>query len=248
MSISSEVQHQYEMYYNRFLDFCMENGEEVPKDAMTMDAMLADYMDVCFLDKRTPHEGEKTMAAVEYKHLAYKGKLMRSKRAMKGWKKVMPSQSRLPLPKAVAYGIAMQLAAKGQREMALKVVTDFILYLRPGEGASLTGRCVVAPVRSAGVQFKWVTVVVRDFEGLRPDKVGVFDNSIPVDRPADAWIGELLLKKAKSLKDKDHPLYTFTVDEFRNHFIQAGSDLGLQNLHPYQLRHGGATHDLTSKD
>jgi hypothetical protein len=38
------------------------------------------------------------------------------------------------------------------------------------------------------------------------------------------------------------------VDEFRNHFIQAGSDLGLQNLHPYQLRHGGATHDLTSKD
>eukprot|EP00435_Cladocopium_sp_Y103_P055837 s653_g18.t1 len=246
-SVSVEVQHQYDMYYKRFLDFCLENGEEVPREVEMMDAMLADYMDICFLDGRTPHEGEKTMAAIEFKHVSVKGRLPRSKRAMKGWKKVMPSQSRLPLPRTNAFGLAMELAAAGRKSMALKVIVDFILYLRPGEGLGLTGRNIVAPVRSAGVQFKWVTIVVRDFEGLRPDKVGVFDNSIPIDRKEESWVGTLLLQKARQLPSKDHHLFDFSMEEFRTQFTAAGRRLGLENLHPYQLRHGGATHDLTSK-
>ena len=36
-------------------------------------------------------------------------------------------------------------------------------------------------------------------------------------------------------------------EDFRGKFAQAGANLGIENLHPYQLRHGGATEDLTSK-
>jgi len=38
------------------------------------------------------------------------------------------------------------------------------------------------------------------------------------------------------------------LDEFRKEFQQVGEALGLKNLHPYQLRHGGAAEDLNSKE
>ena len=36
------------------------------------------------------------------------------------------------------------------------------------------------------------------------------------------------------------------MEDYRKNFIKAGQQLGLGETHPYQLRHGGATEDLTS--
>ena len=124
---------------------------------------------------------------------------------------------------------------------------DFILYLRPGEGLDIRGRNVVAPVKSAGVQYKWTTVIIRDQEGLRPDKVGVYDNSIPIDQKEVQWVGNELLRMKRKLHSQDDKIFVFTMEDFRGKFAQAGASLGIENLHPYQLRHGGATEDLTSK-
>ena len=41
-------------------------------------------------------------------------------------------------------------------------------------------------------------------------------------------------------------LPTFSMEEYRTAFASAVGKLGLQGLHPYQLRHGGATDDLAS--
>jgi len=108
-------------------------------------------------------------------------------KALKGWRKLVPTRSRLPLQKMAAYRIAMQMTVKNERAMAIMVLLSFDLYLRPGEAMSLIGKNVVAPVKGAGVQY--YTVVIRDEGELHPDKTGVFNNSI--DNPHTRnWLGK----------------------------------------------------------
>lgn len=245
-SVSSESNSQYSTYYRKLEVFSRENGIHWPLRKEEADQLVADYMDVLFLDKKTPSEGEKTLAAVEYFNLEFKGNMARSRRALKGWRKTMPAQSRLPLPRVMMMGICMKLVAKGLKDMALMVIVAFDLYLRPGEALNLRARNVIAPVRAAGEQYKLVTVVVRDFETGVPDKVGVFDNSLKIDNPRTMWIGELLLQKAKEVNDPDAMIFNFTMENLRKEFATAGKGLGVDQLHPYQLRHGGASEDLSS--
>ena len=129
--------------------------------------------------------------------------------------------------------------------MALKTVIDFLLYLRPGEGMDLRAKNIIAPVKGAGSQYRWVTVIIRDQEELRRDKTGVFDNSLAIDH--SPWAGTQLLSLAKKAKTRDSLIFQFKMEDFRKQFAAASALLNLGNLHPYQLRHGGATEDLSSK-
>ena len=141
--------------------------------------------------------------------------------------------------------MAMQLLGQGKTLMALMLLVAFEMYLRPGEAVELCKRHVVAPVRMAGKQYSTVHVVIRDQAGLRPDKTGTFDNSLPFDKAKTEWIGDVLLRKAKDLKKKGDRIFNFSLDDFRKSFAKAGEAMGIAHLHPYQLRHGGATEDLT---
>ena len=245
-SVSTEILNQYEGYLKKLEVFSRENAVKWPLHVDEADAVLADYMDVLFLDKKSPSEGEKVMAALEFFRHDLKGKCHRSRKALKGWRKTMPAQSRLPLPKVLMFGMAMRLLYKGLRNMALMVLVAFDLYLRPGEAMTLMGKNILPPVKVAGHQFKLTTVVIRDFESGQPDKVGVYDNALRLDNPKMAWIGRHLLQLAKAQKSREDPVFPFSMDDFRKQFVLAGKELGIDALHPYQLRHGGASQDLSS--
>lgn len=158
----------------------------------------------------------------------------------------MPPSSRLPLPRLAMFGIAMNLAAKGHKDRALMVLAGFNMYLRPGEALDLRKKNIVPPVKKAGRQFKHTTVIIRDREEGRPDKVGVFDNSLPIDVKSFQFMGEMLLQAAAKCSRPQELIFKFTMDEFRKSFQEAGAALGLEAVHPYQLRHGGATNDLAA--
>ena len=100
-SVSSEIQFQYQGYYLKLKDFSMESGLGWPLQRDVADLVLADYMDTLFLEKKAAAEGEKTLAALEFFQLELKGTLWHSRRALRGWRKCMPAQSRLPLPKVL---------------------------------------------------------------------------------------------------------------------------------------------------
>jgi hypothetical protein len=87
-------------------------------------------------------------------------------------------------------------------------------------------------------------LIVRDQEEGVPDKVGIFDNSISLDTPSRSYLGPLLEKHINSMKNKCDPLYPFTNQEFRKEFAMSCKKIGLEGLHPYQMRHGGASEDL----
>lgn len=246
-SVSSECRSQYDLYLDKFKAFCSENGHSWPPGVGLADELMADFMDIQFLENKPAHEGEKTLAALEYNQIHLKGTMLRSRRALRGWRKAMPATSRLPLPRLAMYGIAMQLIYEGLLDMSLMVLVAFFLYLRPGEAHDLQGKHVIPPVRAAGRQFSWVNVVIRDAEGMKPDKVGVFDNSLPLDVKPIQWIGLALLDRKKALPKQTDKLFRFSMEEFRKKFQAAAQEINLEGIHPYQLRHGGATEDLTSK-
>lgn len=246
-SISSEVQHQYHQYQSKFASFCWASGLGWPLSQDT-DAVLADFLDVMFLEGKSAAEGEKVVASIEFHNINLKGSLVRAQRALRGWRKERPPQSRLPLPRLIASGMAMILMGEGKKLMALKLMVDHDTYLRPGESIELKGRDVVAPVKNSGKQYRWYSIVGRDSEDLKPDKVGVFDNTIPLNSPGREFLGELIWKRAKSLNSKEELIYPFTSAEYRKNFQRVGEGFNLKNLHPYQTRYGGASEDLNSGD
>ena len=246
-SVSSEIQGQYTKYHQQFMSFCRENTIEL-KDPEITDAALADFMDVMFVEGRSAAEGEKMVAAVEYMDVRLRGRLIRCRRALKGWRKEMPAKSRLPLPRILAYGIAMVLLARGKKLMSLKVLLDHDTYMRPGESLALRSQDIVAPVRGGGRNYQAVCIVIRDQEWGQPDKVGVFDNTLRMDSKGREFIGELMLAQARRQTSGDSLIFPFTAKEFREHFRAAGEALGVQALHPYQLRHGGAADDLNGQE
>ena len=160
-SVSAEVQSQYRAYYEKFENFCRVSrlGWPLKKE---VDLILADFLDVMFLGNHSAAEGEKVVAATEFFNLHLKGTLFHCKRALRGWRKEKPAQSRLPLPRMIAAGMAMILCAWGKRLMSLKLMVDHDTYLRPGESIDLKGRDIVPPVRNGGKQYRWFAIVVRD--------------------------------------------------------------------------------------
>ena len=244
-SVSAEVQSQYRAYYEKFENFCRVSrlGWPLKKEA---DLILADFLDVMFLGNLSAAEGEKVVAATEFFNLHLKGTLFHCKRALRGWRKEKPAQSRLPLPRMIAAGMAMILCAWGKRLMSLKLMVDHDTYLRPGESIDLKGRDIVPPVRNGGKQYRWFAIVVRDSQDHKPDKTGVFDNSVPLNSVGREYLGHLLWERLLVLNGKDEKVYPFDATEFRKNFQKAGQLLGFKNLHPYQSRHGGASEDLNS--
>jgi hypothetical protein len=239
----------YAMYLSKFKDFCMENERGVFLGPNT-DATLVDFFDMMFLDNKGAGEGEKTLAAVEWEKSSLKGHLPRARVALKGWRKERPHGSRLPLPKLVAYGMAMYMIGMGGKDgrtMGLKLLADFDMYLRPSESLAIKGRDVVAPVVEAGKHFQHYTVIIRDLADGIPDKVGTYDNSILLDNPENmSFLGPELHAMAQRVMPAD-PIFLFSQDSYRKEFQRAGDFLGLPGLHTYQTRHGGASDDLNSK-
>ena len=208
-SVSKAVENQYAGYYLKFANFCKEHGLQAPPNALT-DEHLAEYMDHIFWQGKGLSEGEKVLASVEYQHHSLKGALNRSRRALKGWRKERPPASRVPLPRLIAYGMSMAMVAKNQREMGLKLILDFDTYMRPGESQDLKGSSLVPPVKGAGPQYRWHRIVVRPFDEGRPDKVGVFDNSLALNSQGRVWLGEVLAAHVKTLPNKGKPIFSFT--------------------------------------
>lgn len=237
-SVSAEVQSQYQQYLNKFVSFCQANGSAWPLDVVECDNMMADYLDVMFVDGKSASEGEKTVAAAEYMSTTLKGKLVRSRRALKGWRKERPACSRLPLPRLIAAGMAMKMISSGRRLMGLKLMVDHDAYLRPGEPIDIAKKDVVRPVKGGGPQYRWYSVVIRDQEDGRGDKVGVFDNTIPFNSPGREYLGELLSHQADSLTSKLAQVFPFTADEYRK-IHDASEDLNSKEREPLSVKARG---------
>lgn len=181
------------------------------------------------------------------KHQVLQWGTQRKQRTLRGWRKEQPPQSRVPLPKLVVYGLCLKMIAQGKRAHALKTILDFDTCMRPGGSQDLMKKHLVITAPGAGSQFRWYGVIVRDYDELRPDKVGIFDSTLLLNSVERGWLGDMLHKHVKTLSRPNSKIFSFSSGDFRKTVSEVGEELGVDSIHPYQLRHGGASDNLNAK-
>ena len=94
------------------------------------------------------HERSKFWAAVIDSHPGYghRGMLPRTRRALQGWSKIDPHQTRPPLPWALVAALVMMMLKRKNHQPALATLLMFTAYLRPSEALMLQNKDIVRPM------------------------------------------------------------------------------------------------------
>jgi len=218
-----------------------------------LDVALVTMFDQMFFHGRSVEDASKLVSALKHAipSLRRDGEalLPRASRAIAAWRKAAPTQQGLPLPwlaLVAMMGFAVFHHGAVGRAIALKWWTMFHTYVRPGEADNLLAAQVVEPAASSGPgAYQLFGLLLHPLEGQRPGKTGLHDEAVLIDCPG---LGELLANHARC-RGKANSLWEHTVALELNMFNEAVAYLGLAALRPcrYALRHGGASHDLMSR-
>ncbi|CAE8640645.1 unnamed protein product [Polarella glacialis] len=233
----------YDRRLGEFTTFISERGLSL-KNQPSTDAAMVDFLHLLWEEGRELNEGLRFYAAFVAKHPEFGRsghlRLPRTKRALTGWRKLAPCTTRPPMPWEVACLIASHMIQLGFVTSALILVLLFTLYGRPTEILELRQKDLIKP-RSAGGFF---TVHLHPEEALIASKVGLYEESLMLDSPLCRWLGPLLMKLVAAPDCQEH-LFPIEYHTWKLHWDAAIKAADLQELGyvPYQLRHGGPSHD-----
>jgi len=217
----------------------------------TLDDWLALWMDEEYLNGEQAHVGSHLMAVAKF-HLPAFGKagsrrLPRAGQALRGFRRLAPGRTRLPLPWEAVALIAEQLALDGYWATALLVVLAFHCYFRPSEGFKLTREMMVPPI--GGSRYGNWSLVLHPFESAVASKTHQFDESVVVDAPEFKLLLDPALAWLRQCTPPGQPAFAFTQADFVQRFRLAGQRCGLGVLKPElcMLRHSGPSFDQAIK-
>ena len=226
---------------NIFLKWC---GMETLKEHQ-LDQALVEYLEFLFSEGMKIDSGIRIHAAMRFFNPALgrpsSGSLARTVKALKGWSHAAPPMQRLPLPIEVLGAIIGLLIQKNLMEIGIRLLLQFICYLRPGECSNLTVKQLVPPQCGNAVPVLGSASSPSGRGGARQDqclRCHSPDRHRAVVEP-----------KLIEAKGQDDPLWTHSHEVVVNSFRTCVEELGLTQLGTclYTLRHGGATHDIIAK-
>lgn len=158
--------------------------------------------------------------------------LHRANRALKGWRRLAPGQSRKAFPLAVWSAICVEMVRQQQVRMALFTILGLASYARPSE---LLSACRVfslvppTPMRICAAELG------------HPSKTNEFDDSLLLDTPYLLPWAPTLLKELRA-QPRRQPLWDFMYSDYSHVFSQAAKSLNVE-VTPYHLRHSGPSID-----
>jgi len=233
---------QYEKPFALLKKWCLANSRSLePLDA---DATLADYLDVKLAAKMQTGDAEKVVAAAVYQCPGLERKsLVRANRSLRGFRKLRPPGSRLPLVEDVVCGLVACLVLMDRPLTALAVFTSCQCYLRPGEAVAVQCKDVGLPMLAAQSGLECFTLTIAPSERGVASKVQTFDDTIIVDKPD--WLGVILGDLSRTGLPSA-PLFQLTMKEYKQDWEEACRMLGVK-AHLYQLRHAGASLDTLGR-
>lgn len=218
-----------------------------------LDRHLSNYLEELYLEGEDLSRANYVTAAVIFHVPGTKGlaALPRAQQAMKGWRKLCPPRSRMPIPYEAICLVANKAMDLGQHEIALVLMMTFLLYLRPGEAFSLRVRDLVLPLRRSGKAFKDHAILLHPLEVGVPSKTKQWDEMLTLDLPHLKFLGPALERWMQvQHRSKDEPLFQTTLQETNQFLEDQWKPLGLQPLgapHMYRLRHGGASFEAANQ-
>ena len=249
-SVRASTERDYQQRYGEFRTWCRRSRLSIRTKSDLQTALIY-RMHEMYFDGDLCHEAEKLMASVTYERVDMQKGLVdlpRARLALEGFRKLSPPRSRLPLPWLVVAGLINEMVRAKAWESAIATAIAFVLYLRPSEALRLRQRDVVAPHPKAGAHMSHWSVILNPWEMETSSKTGEFDESLLHDNVEFAWLN-LVFKSRAGNSHKNALFVTLTYNVWNKEFNAAVARLQLDPLGPvtlYQLRHGGASHELAS--
>ena len=220
-------------------------------DSEKFEQVLLEWADCQFNDGKPPEMGTTLCAAVKalYPRYSKSGdlKLPRFSRALAGWSKLMPGESRWPVPWPLVAAAAVWLARRKKTQEALALVLSFSGYLRPGEMMTLRVMDLVAPPAYDDGRGHW-SLLIRPAGRGRSTKTGTFDDSIILDSEYTSSFSPLWRALTEGRVGTD-PLFRFKQEAYSRLVKEAFVAVGGAALAPvaYSCRHGGPAWDRYRK-
>lgn len=179
-AVSGSVARDYILRYQEFQGFCHTNGMSLQSE-IKLDEACCTFLNHMFMEGRDISEGSKVFASVLDAHPNFGGKqsLARSRRALQGWSKLDPGNTRPPLAWALIAKIGMMMLGHGKILEALAITLMFVCYLRPGEALLLLEEDLAKP--GGGLQHFALNLHPADRQ--EESKVGLQDETIMIDSP-----------------------------------------------------------------
>ena len=240
MAVTAAVSADYRQRYRDFLQHC----QVLKMDISTMerlDEALTDYLNYMFFEGMDISEGSKSFAACLDANPVFSSKTMmlRSRRALQGWTKLDPGNTRPPVPWEVVAMLSHGMVSRGLLAESVALVLMFVAYLRPGEVMKLLEEDLVAP-RSA---LRHHAINLHASERQEQSKVGLTDETILLDSSIMPRLGTIL-----SNFKTGQPSASLLKIEYSTLKAAWDSQIELEGLAPkslvlYQIRHGGPSHD-----
>ena len=241
--MKASTRRGYDYYLGLFRAWARQEGRSLAR--ASVEASVIDYFDVLLARGRPATECEKTLAAL----VALSPGLsclpfQRARRALKGYRKLVPPRSRYPLAESLAAALAVTLCAQNRRDVALLVVTSCYMYLRPGEARSIKVKDLADPSVCMPALNPWPSVILCPFEDLEPSKTLTYDDTISCGHPP--WLGRLLVALKKG-RPRGALLFGLKAEAVLPAWEAAWKALRLPRIELYQLRHAGASADLLAR-
>ena len=232
----------YDRYFRNFQAWASSNSLPLNTSDDISLAVL-EYLEDLYFQGHNHDSGEKVIAALEYSVPGIRSAkvLDRAKTALKGFRRLAPGLSRAPLPwigLCALVGAALHI---NELEFAQCLIFLFRTYLRPSECLGLRVDQLVPPLPGSGTNF-WALLLAPEEEAV-PTKTKEFDESILLDNPELVCLyPRFSTLKKRSGRDM---VWSFDYRKFSSLFKRVSelAGLGQANLHPYMMRHGGASDD-----
>eukprot|EP00438_Fugacium_kawagutii_P032235 Skav231695 [mRNA] locus=scaffold597:1206282:1209294:- [translate_table: standard] len=234
--------------WSRLQGWKLESTEEI-------DVALSQYMEEAYLEGGDLSMGRYILAAVTFFNPQVKSannvKLPRCRMSLQGWKNLVPPQSRLPIPWEVCCLLACHALRNGMMQMSLCMLVAFAMYLRPSEVSRIRVRDVVFPAPQLRRRHQQLVITLHPFEDAQCSKTKEFDETVVLDLSHHQFLIQALSQMVSELRLQPNSLLVnMTPTSLRLWMEQVSSHLRLESLgilHPYRLRHGGASTDFWEK-
>lgn len=215
-----------------------------------LDGLIAHYLEDLFFGAESPARGSFAVAALQYAVPEVKSTPRpRVNAALKGYRRLVPARSRLPLPEIVLSWITAEMirldgGSRASRRKGLCLQLGYRCYLRPGEMAQLKWSQVLPPQAAGGAETASWRLLLHPLEEGTPSKTLTYDTCVPLGLPRGRELGNIAGAERAMCQLNDTVCGT-TQSNLSKLFGRAARSLGLLALDPvlYRARHSGASTD-----
>ena len=210
----------------------MDDNGYLPHEAEEFDDMFVEFKNATFCTKS---EFEATIASVEFVFPRFKGKLGWSRMCLNGWNVVHIPRHTVPLAESQGFLIAVHFCSLRFPRLAVGMLLQQKLGLRPSEMLALTTESVSMPEHRANVSDEQTCVIAL---GQKTGTKAKREQSVALRCGRTiSW-----LRWAISLCSRGSRLFPYSYERYRNLFKQVEKTLGVSvGWTPHSPRAGFAS-------